>query len=177
MRTRILLFGFVAFLLAGSAMAQGLKVGYADANYILSLMPESKQVQSELESQEKMIQTRLEAKYKDYQTKLQDYQEKAASLGDLERSDRENELLALQESIRKFEGEAQNSIVKKQNELLSPLFTKIGEAIKSVAEENGYDFIFSAGTQGVDILLYAKEDKNATDLVLKKLGIDPPAGN
>lgn len=97
-------------------------------------------------------------------------------MDDLDRADRENELLAMQESIQKFEGEAQNSIVKKQNELLSPLFSKIGDAIKAVAEENGFDFIFSAGTQGVDILLYAKEDKNATKLVLKKLGIDPPAG-
>lgn len=177
MRTRILLFGFTAFFFMGGLMAQGLKIGYADANYILSLMPASKQVQSELESHEKMIQTRLEAKYKDYQTKLADYQEKAAGLDDLERADRETELQALGESIQKFEGEAQNSIVKKQNELLSPLFAQIGEAIKSVAEENNFDFIFSAGTQGVDILLYAKEDKNATNLVLKKLGIDPPTGN
>ncbi len=177
MRTRILLFGMVIAAFSVSAMAQGLKVGYADANYILSLMPESKQVQADLTSHEKMIQSQLEAKYKDYQTKLGNYQNGAATMDDLIRKDKEQELIALQQSIQQFESEAQNSIVKKQSDLLQPLFTKIGKAITAVAEENNYDFIFSAGAQGVDILLYAKQDKDATNLVLAKLGIDPPAGN
>lgn len=175
MRTRILLFGIVGLLFFG-ANAQ-LKVGYADANYILSLLPESKQVQQDLQSHESMIQKQLEAKYKDYQAKLADYQQNAEGMDQLIRQDKEQELVNLQQSIQQFEGEAQNSLSKKQGELLQPLFTKIGEAIEAVAVENNYDFIFSAGTQGVDILLYAKQDKNATNLVLKKLGIDPPAGN
>lgn len=177
MRTRILLFSMVIAAFSMSAMAQGLKVGYADANYILSIMPESKQVQADLASHEKMIQSQLEAKYKDYQNKLTSYQQGAAAMDELIRKDKEQELIALQQSIQQFENEAQNSIVKKQTDLLQPLFTKIGKAIEAVAVENNYDFIFSAGAQGVDVLLYAKEDKNATNLVLAKLGIDPPAGN
>lgn len=140
-------------------------------------MPEAKQAQSEISSHESMIQTQLEAKYKDYQTKLATYQENAATYDDIIRQDKEAELLAIQESIQKFESTAQSSIVKKQNELLQPLFQKIGKAIEEVAEENNYDFIFSAGAQGVDILLYAKKDKNMTNLVLAKLGIDPPSDN
>lgn len=175
MRTRFLLLSLVG-LLTFAAQGQGLKIGYADANYILSLHPDSKQAQSELESHEKMLQSRLEAKYKDYQTKLQDYQKTGASMDEALRRNAENDLLALQQSIQQLEQDGQASLAKKQGELLQPLFNKIGEAIKKVAEENNYDFIFSAGAQGVDILLYAKEDKDCTNLVLKKLGIDPPAG-
>ena len=177
MKSRILLLTVLAVTFIGSISAQGLKVGYADANYILSLMPEAAQAQSEITSHENMIQTQLQAKYKDYQTKLATYQENAATYDDIIRQDKEAELVALQESIQKFEGTAQNSVVKKQNELLQPLFQKIGKAIEAVAVENNYDFIFSAGAQGVDILLYAKKDKNMTNLVLAKLGIDPPAEN
>ena len=140
-------------------------------------MPEAKQAQSEITSHESMIRTNLEAKYKDYQTKLATYQENAATYSEIDRTDKERELVAIQESIQKYEGEAQASVQKKQGDLLQPLFQKIGKAIEEVAVENNYDFIFSAGAQGVDILLYAKQDKNMTDLVLAKLGIDPPADN
>ena len=177
MKSRTLFFAAVLCFFTASAFAQTLKIGYADANYILSLLPESKQVQSDLASHEKMLQSRLEAKYKDYQTKLAAYQQGAATMDEAIRKDKENELIGLQQSIQEFEGEAQNSIAKKQTDLLQPLFTKIGNAIEAVAKENNYDFIFSAGAQGVDVLLYAKEDKDATALVLKKLGIDPPAKN
>jgi outer membrane protein len=174
MKLRTVFFAAVLCLLTAGAYAQTLKIGYADANYILSLLPESKQVQSDLASHEKMLQSRLEAKYKDYQTKLAAYQKSAAGYDDATRADVEKELMGLQQSIQDFEGEAQNSIAKKQTDLLQPLFTKIGNAIEAVAKENNYDFIFSAGAQGVDVLLYAKEDKDATSLVLKKLGVDPP---
>lgn len=176
MKSRMLFVAVVALLITASAQAQ-VKVGYVDANYVLSLLPESKQVQTDLASHEKMIQSQLEAKYKDYQNKLAAYQQGAATMDDLIRKDKESELIALQQSIQQFEGEAQNSIAKKQNDMLAPLFKKIGDAITAVAEENGYDFIFSPGAQGLDVLLYAKEEHNATDLVLKKLGVNPPAGN
>ncbi|MCP4460235.1 MAG: OmpH family outer membrane protein [Cytophagales bacterium] len=175
MKSRILLLATIAVMSIISVKAQGLKVGYADANYILALMPEAQQAQADIASHESMIRTNLEAKYKDYQTKLASYQENVASFSELDRTDKERELVAIQESIQKYEGEAQNSVTKKQNDLLQPLFQKIGKAIESVAIENNYDFIFSAGAQGVDILLYAKKDKNMTNLVLAKLGIDPPA--
>ncbi len=177
MKSRMLLGVAVLLMLAANVQGQSLKIGYADANYILSLMPESKQAQANITSHEKMLQSQLEAKYKDYQTKLAAYQQNAASFDEIIRKDKESELIALQQSIQQFEGDAQNSIAKKQSDLLQPIFKKIGEAIEAVATENNYDFIFSAGAQGVDVLLYAKESLDVTSLVLKKLGVDPPAGN
>ena len=177
MKSRILLLAVIALISTASVKAQGLKIGYADANYILSLMPEAKQAETEITTHDNMIRANLEAKYKDYQTKLGVYQETAATMSDIDRADKERELLAIQESIQKYEGEAQASSQKKKSDLLQPLYVKIGKAIEEVSVANNYDFIFSAGSQGIDILLYAKKDKNMTDLVLAKLGIDPPADN
>lgn len=177
MRTRFLLLTMVCMLLAIGVQAQGPKIGYADANYILSLLPEAKVADAEIKSHEKMLQERLKAKYDDYQARLKEYQENGATMDEALRRNAENDLLAMQQSIQQLEQDGQTSLLTKQNELLQPLFSKIGDAIKSVSEENGYDFIFSAGAQGVDVLLYAKEEHNATNLVLKKLGIDPPTDN
>ena len=66
---------------------------------------------------------------------------------------------------------------KKRNQLLQPAFEKIGTAIEQISKENGYTHVFNMTAGGQSILLYAREEDNVTNLVLKKLGIDPPAGN
>ena len=60
---------------------------------------------------------------------------------------------------------------------LQPVFDKIGTAIEQVAKENSYTHVFNLAVGGQSILLYAREEDNVSNLVLKKLGIDPPAGN
>jgi outer membrane protein len=60
-------------------------------------------------------------------------------------------------------------------QLLQPAYDKIQKAIDDVAKENGYTHVFSSDQGGVFILLYAREEDNITNIVLKKLGIEPPA--
>ena len=81
----------------------------------------------------------------------------------------------MQQSIQQFEVDAQNRMVNKRNELLQPAFEKIGVAIEDVSKENGYSHVFNMTASGQSILLYAREEDNVTNLVLKKLGINPPA--
>ena len=154
-------------------MAQ-IKVGYTNVEYVLSLMPEAKQIESELTAYKKQLDTQLESKYKDYQTKVADYQQNAGSYTDVVRADKENEIVNLQTSMQEFEVNAQNSLVNKSDQLLQPAFEKIGTAIEQVAKEQEYTHIFNMTVSGNNILLYAREEDNVTNLVLKKLGIDPP---
>ena len=157
--------------------AQEQKIGYTNAEYILTLLPEAKQIEADLSAYEKQLQSQLQSKYQEYQQKLSTYQANAASMIDAVRADKEQELQNMQEEIQRFQQNAESSMLNKRNQLLQPAVEKIGNAIKQVAEQNGFTHIFSAGTQVVDILLYASEDYNVTDLVLANLGIDPPTGN
>lgn len=169
------LIGFFALMAVGSLQAQEMKVGYTNAEYILSLLPEAKQIEADLKAYETQLQNQLQAKYQEFQTKAGDYQQNAASMIPEVRADKERELQGLQESIQKFQADAETSLLKKRNTLLQPAVEKVGNAIQAVAEENGYTFIFSSGAAGLDVLLYAKEENNVSDLILKKLGINPPA--
>jgi outer membrane protein len=54
-----------------------------------------------------------------------------------------------------------------------PLYEKARTTIKEVAQENGYDFVLSEGNG--QIILFAPEENNITNLVFAKLGITPPA--
>ena len=157
--------------------AQELKIGYTNAEYLLGLLPEAKQIEADLRAYETQLQNQLKAKYQDLQTKIGDYQANEASYNELIKADKQRELTGLQESPQQFQTDAEQSLVTKRNQLLQPAVEKIGTAIQAVAEENGFSMVLSAGSPGFDVLLYASEKHDVSELVLKKLGIDPPSGN
>jgi outer membrane protein len=62
---------------------------------------------------------------------------------------------------------------KKQNDLVNPVFIKVGKAIEEVALENGFAYIINPQMiGGSDVLLFTDEKYNISNLVLAKLGIN-----
>lgn len=173
MKTR--LFISICFVLSMSALYAQQKIAYANAEYILSKLPEAKQIEAELKSFEGQLKNQLDAKVADFQQKYQEYQTNAQGMIDAIRISKEQELQDLQEQIQAFERNAQTSLLDKRNELLGPAVEKVANAIKIVAEANGYTHVFSAGAPGIDIFLYATEDTNIDLMILKQLGIDESA--
>jgi len=167
---------FIIAILALPSVAQNQKIGYADTEYIFSLLPEYKQVDVDLKAHGTQLQSQLEAKNKELETKYRAYQGMPATTPDAIKADKERELQALQEGIQKFQQDAQTSFENKRVKLMEPLFAKIADAITAVAKENGYTFIISPalGAAG-DVLLYSDEKYDISTLVLKKLGISVPA--
>lgn len=167
MKFRSLLFGaFVLF--AVTATAQGLKVGYTNVDYILTQMPEAKQIEADLKAYETQLQNRLQAKIQEFQTKGQAFQSGYQTMTDIERADKQEELQNLQASIEKFQRDAQTSMQDKEIQLLQPAYDKIQKAIDDVAVENGFTHVFRS-----EALLYAKETDEISNLVLAKMGITP----
>ena len=176
MKIKLLICAFTMFTM-GFTNAQELKIGYTNAEYLLGLLPEAKQIEADLRAYETQLQNQLKAKYQDLQTKIGDYQANEASYNELIKADKQRELTNLQESLQQFQTDAEQSLVTKRNQLLQPAVEKIGTAIQAVAEENSYSMVLSAGSPGFDVLLYASEKHDVSKLVLEKLGIDPPPEN
>lgn len=177
MKNRLLLGVAALFFLVCSTQAQTIKIGYADVDYILSQMPEAKEVQSELEAHNTQLQNQLQAKYQEYQQKLQAYQQGAANMIDAVRQEKETELAQLEQRIQKFQQDAQGSLQKKSQSLMEPIYAKVGAAIEAVAKENGYAYILNGQIGGMDVVLYADEKHDVSDLVLKNLGVTPAPSN
>jgi outer membrane protein len=150
------------------------KIGYADWEYIFSQLPEFKQIDNELKTHGTQLENQLKAKYQDYEAKVKAYQGMPATTPDAIKADKERELAGLQESIQKFQQDAQTSLQNKQTALMEPVFKKVGKAIEDVAKENAYSFIINPQiVGGGDVLLYNDEKYNISNLVLKKLGVTP----
>ncbi len=73
----------------------------------------------------------------------------------------EQELVAYQQKSEQI-------IAEERDKLLTPILTKVNDAIKSVAKTNGYAMIFDTSTGAT---LFALESEDVTPLVKKALGI------
>lgn len=167
-KTLIAAFLFISFASFAQTNDQAVKIGYANVEEILSRMPERTTMQKELETYGQKLQEQFASKETEYNTKLQAYQKGVATMDKVVREDKERELMNLEQSIQKFQYDAQASLREKEQSLIQPVLVKIENAIKEVAKENGYLYILSE-----QAILEGPENGSINNLVFKKLGVDP----
>lgn len=165
----------LTFTTATASMAQApLKIGYTSVEYVLSQMPESKQIESQLKDYSTQLKNQLDTKYAEYQTKGEAFQKGAATMPDPVRADKQKELQNLQQSIQEFQQNAETSLQQKQQTLLKPALDKLQQTIDAVATENGYTYVLNSDGAS-PVLLHGPKDGDISDMVLKKMGITPGA--
>jgi outer membrane protein len=142
------------------------KFGYIDSQELLILMPERKTAELEVQNFAKTLEAQLELMTAEYQESVQDYQSNEATYSDLVKQDKVAAITGLEQRIQAFQQNAQQSLQKKEQELLEPILTKARQAIEDVAAEGNFTYIFDK-SQGS--ILYAKESENVITLVKKKL--------
>jgi len=167
------LFILVLMMAATAFSADAQKFGYLNSAEILSGMTEVKQANSSMEALQKQLQKKGQQMVQAYQTKLQDLQKKeqAGELSPKQIEDEAAKLKAEEEKIGKFQQDMDSQIREKQNTLLQPIFDRVNEAIKDVAKENGYSYVFDRNTAQGSTILYADETQDVTTLVKTKLGL------
>jgi outer membrane protein len=155
-------------LMSANLFAQAVKIGHINSAELLSLMPESKTADGELQKFGQSLEAQLKTMGAEYQTKLQDYQSKESLMADAIKQTKEKEILDLQGRIQEFQQTAQESIQKKKEELYSPVLKKAEDAINEVAKENGYTYVLDSS---LGVVLYKLDGNDLGPLVKKKLGL------
>lgn len=153
-------------LSASSLFAQ--KFGRINSQEILLAMPETKEMETNMQAFYKDLQDNLETITVEFNQKYLDFQKNFDTYSDAVRQLKQKELQELQGRREEFEQIAQQEYQKKQQELLTPIIDKAKSAIDKVAKENGYLAVFETGS------LAAYDTEALTDLapqVRKELGI------
>ena len=166
-----------AILGSTAVMAQTQKIGHMDMQYVLSAMPEMKQVQSQLQTLQGQLEKQAAAKQKDFEEKYNRYVNEGPTMAEAIRVDLEKELSTMQQSAQEFATNAQQTLQNKEQQLMQPIYDKIGTAINAVAKDGGYAYIINAGVPGLDVLYFADPTNDASNAVLKQMGVTPPAAN
>jgi len=160
---------FVAcgLLIGNTAFAQSPKIGYLNSTELLMLMPERAKADTIWQKYAKNFSDEIETMQKELQAKIQTYQGAEKTMTDAMKEVKAKEIQDLQSRIETIQQSAQEKVTQKKQELYQPILDKADKAIKEVAKEKNYDYIFDA-SQGI---LYAKDGNDIMPFVKAKLGL------
>jgi outer membrane protein len=146
------------------------KVGYVDSETIMKQLPEAQEAQRKIDALVQQWQAELQKMKDEWKSKYDEYERRKLILTDEARAQMERELSELDRRIAEFQMQKfgpDGELYRKQDELIKPVQSKIFNAIKEVALEEGFDFVFDKS--GEILLLYANEKYDLTQKVLNKL--------
>jgi len=162
-RITLLAFGF---LFSFQLMAQS-KVGTIDVDYILSKMPELNEVNTNMNAYGKDLESQLGTKMTAYQGLVKDYQDNEINFTIAMKKTKQDEIIAAEGEIQKYQQNSGQLIQIKQNELLQPLYLKIGKTLEAISKELGYTQVFTVN----NTIAYLDPNHDLTTPVLKRMGL------
>jgi outer membrane protein len=136
------------------------KVGHISTDLLLSLMPETKTLNADLEKLSKTYESELKAENDKLTAKLKKYEAEVGSQTDEVNQQRQIEVQQDQQSLYQASQIAQEDIRKKRDEKLKPILEKARKAIEDVANEQGFTYVLDASSiivaNGTDLLSAVK---------------------
>jgi outer membrane protein len=163
---KFVLFLACGLLIGSTTFAQ--KFGYIDSRELLKAMPEIAKADADLQAYAKTFQEQLQSMSKEYEKKVQEFQAQEKTMTEAMKEVKVKEIQDLQNRIESTNQSATEKVEKKREDLYKPILDKADKAIKDVAVEKGYDYVFDASAGG---LLYAKPTEDILSMVKTKLGI------
>ena len=149
----------------GTSNANAQKIAHINVQKIMTEMPEFKAGQAQLKKLYATYQKEFKEMQDAYQAKLKKYQDESKTVSEQENQKRVKELMAMEKNISKSQQEIQQEAQKKEADLMKPIQEKLMKAIKDVAKEKGYDYVFDSS--GPTNLIVA----NGPDLYLSLIHI------
>lgn len=162
----------IALFIGIGANAQA-KLGYMSIDQMVSIMPEAGKIDTALgkyqsDSLNQTLNTIVqEYQYKDSLLNKSDTSKTPKSVLTQLRTD--VNVLAYQ--IQNWQNLAGQAYQAKQEQLLAPIYNKVGTALRQVAKEKGYAYVLNK-----DVFLVAPDGDDLLPLVAAKLGVKLPAG-
>jgi outer membrane protein len=144
------------------------KYGYLNKDELYMSIPEYDSATVQVEKLRKDFENQLAAMQNELSSKTASLNNESATISEFLRKNRQEELSNLNIRIQLFSVKANAQLDDKRNQLLQPIITRVDNAIKAVAAEQGFVFVIDGGQ-----LLYTDEKKctNILSLVKTKLAV------
>ncbi len=130
-------------IIGATAYAQAQKLGHANFEEIVTLLPERAAAEKEIQELQQKLEGRLNKMVETYQAKVAEF-ESDTSMSEAMQASAAGEIQDLQRRIQEFQQTAYTEIETKQNELMAGMFEKVRTAAVAVGEAGNYAYIFDA---------------------------------
>ena len=165
-----LIIAFVLTMSTFAASAQN-KIGYISTEDLISDMPEAEKADAELKQYQTELAQQGQDMMKELNAKDSIFVKDSVKLSATMKEIKRNELISLYQKVQNWNQQAQDLYQQEAQKKIAPLRVKALDAIKAVAKENNYAYIFDMNS-----IIVAPPGDDVLPLVKKKLGIkDTPA--
>lgn len=150
-----------------------LRVGIMDPDVVIDALPETAQVQADLQNFIDQRQATFQNRYQDWLDQVTDYSERleAGELSEAQQSELEERLSEMQEELNSLQTRIDRQVQERQNELYNPLLLKVENAMAEVSDELGLDFVLNKTSNTGDPIIYYASQRapDITDRVIEIL--------
>ncbi|MEM6328412.1 MAG: OmpH family outer membrane protein [Bacteroidota bacterium] len=169
--TRLSLLLGLTLLASGVASAQ-MRIAHVDTEAVLTRLPEFQSAQQEVDRLTSQYLAEVDALVREGETLEQEFLARELLYTDQERQAKQDEIAAKKQEAdalrRRYFG-PDGELVRQQKQTLRPIQERVLDAVETVADEAGYDYVFDRA--GEVVFLYAKSQHDLTDRVLDELGV------
>lgn len=163
----------ILFILLPLTVFGQLKVGTMNPDAVLDALPETEQVETQIQQYIQERQAEFQDRYQVWIEDLTEFSElaEAGEISEEEQTRREEQLQERQEELSNFESRIQRQIQQRQNELFSPLLNRVDAAMSEVAEELELEFVINQTASSGDPIVYYSSQRGVdiTERVIQKL--------
>jgi len=170
MKKTIVLLALAAFTLAANTQAQAQKTAHLNVDELLSLMPETKTAETDIQAYAAQLQKDLEDMQAEAQAKYQNLLANQANWTALRVTKEQEELQAIGQRMEEYQQQAQQDLQKKQMDLMKPIIEKAQNAVNEVAREKGFAYVLDS-SQSKGVVIFAEKGEDILPLVKAKMGI------
>lgn len=159
-------------LIFSISFASAQKVGFFESQKVLDKMPVFKTVNDEIDAQADEWKKQVDAKFDEVDTKYNYYVANESMLSESDRQNKQQEIIDLEKEANDLKKEFfgyDGKLQQLRSEKIDPLMDQLNEAVKKVASDQSFDFIFEKSDESVWVV--TNEKYNITDLIIAELGL------
>jgi len=149
----------IAVFVAGYAFAED-KLGYVDLTRIFSEYGKTKEYDKILNDKQKVYEGERDKKVND----IKQFQDKINLLSDKEKESKRPDMEARLKALQDFDRQKQTDLRKEQDDKMKEILKDIEEAVKQLAEKDGFTIIFNDR-----VLVYQSKSLDITDKIIVAL--------
>lgn len=140
------LFLMLAMFAPVAAVAQTAKFGHINAQEIMASMPEFIKARGEIEATAKQYENDLKSMQDELQRKADEYEKTKSTMNETKQKETESSLMELNQKIQQAYQDNSQALQKAQQEKMTPITSKLVDAIKAVGKAGGYVYIMDVSS-------------------------------
>ena len=152
------------------------QIGYIESDYILEQMPEYASVQQELDQLEQDWRTEIREQEEEVDALVEEFQARELLYTPDEQEQQQERIREARREAERLRDQyfgPEGQLFQRQRELMRPVQERVMNAVETVAESGGYDYVFDKS--GDYLFMYARPQHNLSEDVIFELDLDADA--